>query len=83
MIVGSCKSSRLAMGKMAKRWINNNIVRRSCCVHHVSTGVEHNSCEDQKRKSVERTAVTTHGHHTCTYKHTYTIDNRICSNFEN
>ena len=32
---------------VAKGWINNtcNIVHRSCCVHHVSTGVEHNSCE--------------------------------------
>ena len=36
---------QIEVGKMAKEWINNNIVRRSCCVHHVSTSVEHNSCE--------------------------------------
>ena len=50
---------------MAKGWINNNIARRSCCVHQVSTGVEHNSCEVRpEEEEEERTAVTTHGHHT-------------------
>ena len=81
------------VGKMAKGWINNNIVRRSCCVHHVSTGVEHNSCEVRPEEEEwwkdscynTWTPHTTHGHHTCTYKHhtctykhTDTIDNRIC-----
>ena len=36
----ACHSNRSkVVGKMAKGWKNNNIVRRSCCVHHVSTGV--------------------------------------------
>ena len=60
------------VGKMAKGWINNNIVRRSCCVHHVSTGVEHNSCdirpEDEEcwKDSCYNTwrPDTTHGHQT-------------------
>ena len=59
---------------MAKGWINNNIVRRSCCVHHVSTGVEHNSCEvrpEEEERGKDScyntwTPHTTHGHHTCT-----------------
>ena len=57
---------------MAKGWINNNIVRRSCCVHHVSTGVEHNSCEVKPEEEERRkdscyntwTPYRTHGHHT-------------------
>ena len=62
------------VGKMAKGWINNtcNIVRRSCCVHHVSTGVEHNSCEVRPEEEEWQTDScyntwtphTTHGHHT-------------------
>ena len=59
---------------MAKGWINNNIVRRSCCVHHVSTGVEHNYSEvrpEEEERGKDSsyntwTPHTTHGHHTCT-----------------
>ena len=62
------------VGKMAKGWINNNIVRRSCCVHHVSTGVEHNYSEvrpEEEERGKDSsyntwTPHTTHGHHTCT-----------------
>ena len=44
VIVGSCKSLKLikSSGKNGQRM---DIVHRSCCVHHVSTTVEHNSCE--------------------------------------
>ena len=85
-----CDCGRLQVfeivGKMAKGWINNNIVRRSCCVHHVSTGVEHNSCEVRPEEDEQRkdscyntwtphstwTPHTTHGHYICTCTNTLT-----------
>ena len=56
------------VGKMAKGWINNNIVRRSCC------GVEHNSCEvrPEDEEWWIDTDNKTHGHHT---QHMDTIHN--------
>ena len=76
------------VGKMAKGWINNNIVRRSCCVYHASTGVDHNSYEVRPEEEEwwkdscynTWTPHRTHWHHTCicTYKYTHTLVNRIC-----
>ena len=64
-----CDRGRLQVfeivGQMAEGWINNNMVRRSCCVHHVSTDVEHNSCEVRPEEEERRKD-------TCTYKHTHT-----------
>ena len=47
-------------------------MRRSCCVHHVSTGVEHNSCEVRPEEEERQkdscyntwTPHTAHGHYT-------------------
>ena len=87
-----CDCGRLQVfeivGKMAKGWINNNILRRSCCVHHVSTGVEHNCCEVRPEEEEWRkdscyntwsphstwTPHTTHGHHTAHGRHTQHMD---------